>query len=91
MTDVLSEMLSSGSRRFRKDCKHAHIDKSVLINKNTSLIQPYSIYKSFEVFCPHLPFRLLHDIPSSVSLSELSCFRAANRLSFSFFCKITGF
>lgn len=91
MTDVLSEMLSSGSKRFREECKHEHIDKSVLIKKNTSLIQLYSTYKSFEVFCLHLPFRLLQDIPSSVSLSELSCFSAANRLSFSFFCKITGF
>lgn len=39
-------------------------------------------------FCPHIPARLLYVVvPSSDSLSELSCFRAAIRLSFIFLCQ----
>lgn len=38
--------------------------------------------------CPHVPARLLYVVvPSSDSLSELSCFRAAIRLSFIFLCQ----
>lgn len=38
--------------------------------------------------CPYVPARLLYVVvPSSDSLSELSCFRAAMRLSFIFLCE----
>lgn len=41
-----------------------------------------------KVSCPSIPARLLYVVvPSSDSLSELSCFRAAIRLSFIFLCQ----
>lgn len=73
-------MLSSGSTKFKQN------NLSWLQRTNNWMMG----LKLFAVLCFHVPFRLLHDVPSSVSLSELSCFRAAKCLSFIFFCK-TGF